>query len=85
MAFTGGGYYYYSGFSASEQPVQQNAENIEPWVDRNEVLRFSESEQAAESVLQSEFTRSFDKLQLVTEPNGNYGAGNRVLLTGSSN
>lgn len=84
VAFTGGGYYYFSGSSASEQPVQQNTENVEPWVDRNEVLRFSESEQAAETVLQSEISRSFDKLQLVKEPNGNYGTGNRVLLTGSS-
>jgi hypothetical protein len=85
VAFSGGGYYYYSGLSGSEQPIQQSTENIEPWVDRNEILRFSEAEQATESTLQSEFTRSFDRLQLVTEPKRNSSASNRVLLTGSSN
>lgn len=85
VAFSGGAYYYYIDFTNPGIPVQNNVENVEPWVDRNEVLRFSDGQQALEASMQSEFTKSFDKLQLVTKPNGNSGSGNKVLLTGSSN
>lgn len=87
-AFTGGYYYYsdYSEASNSSMPATSERENIEPWVDRNEIIRFSESQQAVESsAIQTDFTKSYEKLQLVNDPMGNSSGNNGIMLTGSSN
>lgn len=83
-AFTGG-YYYYSGSTEISQKVAPDTENVDPWVDRNEILRFSDNEQPAQSpALQVDFTKSYEKLQLVNDPATNRTSNDRVLLTGSS-
>lgn len=84
-AFTGG-YYFYSDFPDSPQPAASDTENVDPWVDRNEVIRFSENGLPAQTpTIQTEFTKSYEKLQLVNDPATNSTSNNRVLLTGSSN
>jgi|AntRauTorcE11897_2_1112592.scaffolds.fasta_scaffold00006_17 hypothetical protein len=87
-AFTGGGYYLYSGVgvSDSENSTNSTTEAIEPWVDRNEVLRFSETQQVSQSsAVENDLTRSYDKLELVSDPSGNINGGSGIMLTGSSN
>ncbi|MDR9417501.1 hypothetical protein [Gracilimonas sp.] len=78
------GYFYFMGNSATTQEtaIPSDSETVEPWVDRNEVLRFTGGEQSS---VQSEFTRSYEKLQLVNDPSANGSANNSILLTGSSN
>jgi hypothetical protein len=83
-AFTGG-YYYFSGTSNNAQTGVDKAERTQPWVDRNEVIRFSGNLPAAQSsTLQNDFTKSFEKLQLVNDPTGTVSGSNGILLTGSS-
>jgi hypothetical protein len=84
-AFTGGSYFYYTGSSDSKLPVSAS-EAIEPWVDRNEVLRYSQTLQVSQSsAVNTELNRSYDKLELVSDPSGSPYNGNGIMLTGSSN
>lgn len=84
-AFTGG-YMYYSGYSSPQVSPVSDTENVEPWVDRNEVLRFSGEQQVGQSSpFDSDLDRSYEKLQLVNDPTGTNSSGNGILLTGSSN
>ncbi|MFD2532469.1 anti-sigma factor [Gracilimonas halophila] len=84
-AFTGG-YMYYSDYSSSQPPQSTGAETVEPWVDRNEILRFSADQQEEQSsTLDADLDRSYEKLQLVNDPTGTNSSGNGILLTGSSN
>lgn len=81
-----GGYMYYSDFSGQQVAPSLGSETIEPWVDRNEVLRFSTEQQAGQSSnLDVDLNRSYEKLQLVNDPAGTNSSGNGILLTGSSN
>ena len=84
-AFTGG-YMYYSDYSGSQATQSSGTETVEPWVDRNEVLRFSADQQAGRSSIpDADLDRSYEKLQLVNDPTGTNSSGNGILLTGSSN
>ncbi|MEX2605395.1 MAG: hypothetical protein WD361_14390 [Gracilimonas sp.] len=88
-AFTGG-YYYYADYSEAVNETGTTIINgtdvVEPWVDRNDVIRFSENPAAVESsVMQSEFTRSYEKLQLVNDLTGNISGNNGIMLTRSPN
>lgn len=84
-AFTGG-YMYYSDYSSSQPSQSFGNEAVEPWVDRNEILRFSADQQAEQSsILDTDLDRSYEKLQLVSDPTGTNFSGNGILLTGSSN
>ncbi len=83
-AFTGG-YYYFSGTLDATQTSLEKAERTEPWVDRNEVIRFSGNQPAAQTpTLQTDLSKSFEKLQLVSDPTGTVNGSNGILLTGSS-
>lgn len=79
-----GGFYYYSVIPDTQQPSSVESEMVEPWVDRNEVIRFSEGGQTIQSSSnQTDFTKSYEKLQLVSDPRGNNTTGSGILLTGS--
>lgn len=85
-----GGYYYYSTDSVpmadSPQNTAVNDGGVSPWVDRNEVIRFSENEASAvPAEMEPDFVRSFEKLQLVNDPAAQQRSGSGILLTGSSN
>jgi hypothetical protein len=83
--FIGGGYFYYNDTPKSVIPATSATGTIEPWVDRNEVLRFSEGPKASESSSSAnELTRSYDKLELVNDPSSSVNGGNGIMLTGSS-
>lgn len=88
MAFTGG-YFYFSDTSATmqEATTPTDVETVKPWVDRNEILRFSNGDQNTEpSSIQSEILRSYERLQLVNDPSANSSTSNNsILLTGSPN
>ncbi|MBD3615505.1 MAG: hypothetical protein HUJ22_02955 [Gracilimonas sp.] len=84
-AFTGG-YYYYSGLpDSAPSQTSSNTENVEPWVDRNEIIRFSEGQQTIQPTIQADLNKSYEKLQLVNDPSGNNTSGSGILLTGSPN
>ncbi|MEX2478677.1 MAG: hypothetical protein WD357_09590 [Gracilimonas sp.] len=83
-----GGYIYYSGYTETqlESSTVNDTENVEPWVDRNEILRFSEGQQIEQSsAIQADLNRSYQKLQLVNDPSSGNSSGNSILLTGSPN
>ncbi|MEX0719168.1 MAG: hypothetical protein WD059_00785 [Balneolaceae bacterium] len=80
-----GGYYYLSGVSEINTSTPASAEDVTPWVDRNEVLRYTNTSQSVNSpALDTEVLKSYEKLQLVRSSSGdknNLG----IHLTGSSN
>lgn len=85
-AFTGGGYYFYTGEADTVPATASDSQTIEPWVDRNEILRFSGDQPVSQSAsLKSDMDKSYDKLELVNDLNGSSNAGSGILLTGSSN
>ncbi|WP_421774879.1 hypothetical protein [Gracilimonas sp.] len=85
-AFTGGGYYFYNGEANTAPASASDSQTIEPWVDRNEILRFSGDQPVSQSAsLKSDMDKSYDKLELVNDLNGSSNAGSGILLTGSSN
>lgn len=85
-AFTGGGYYFYTGEAVTVPATASDSQTIEPWVDRNEILRFSGDQPVSQSAsLKSDMDKSYDKLELVNDLNGSSNAGSGILLTGSSN
>ncbi|WP_428234785.1 hypothetical protein [Gracilimonas sp.] len=85
-AFTGGGYYFYTGEADIVPATASDSQTIEPWVDRNEILRFSGDQPVSQSAsLKSDMDKSYDKLELVNDLNGSSNAGSGILLTGSSN
>ncbi|MDZ7807150.1 MAG: hypothetical protein U5K71_08535 [Gracilimonas sp.] len=90
LASLAGGYIYYSPVTAVESGSTNiaNDRTVEPWVDRNDILRYAgEVPNTAESetTMHPDLLKSYDKLQLVSEPMGNTGSSKRILLTGSSN
>ena len=86
-SFIGGGYYYYTrDFSETPAANTQANQTIEPWVDRNEILRFPTDKPVNESAaLKGDMDKSYEKLELVNDPSVNSNAGTGILLTGSSN
>ena len=85
--FTGGGYFLYTDEAPVENttPMSADIEKVEPWVDRNEILRFSDRQLPAQSAsIQSDLNKSYEKLELVNDLNGSSNSGNGILLTGSS-
>lgn len=90
-AFSGGYFYLWDSAEMTESPNAviessvSSTEAVEPWVDRNDILRFPENIQSAEtSVLEAEFSKSYNKLQLVNDPRSGVTGSNGILLTGSS-
>ena len=84
--FTGGGYYYYSGSANAPTSNVTSAQQIEPWVDRNEILRYSDNIQVTQSsAVNNDLNRSYDKLELVSDPSASSYNGSGIMLTGSSN
>lgn len=81
-----GGYMYYTGFSSPQVTPSAGSETVQPWVDRNEVLRFSDDQEGVQSpIFDTHLNKSYDKLQLVNDLTGNNSSGRGILLTGSSN
>jgi hypothetical protein len=87
FASLAGGYLYYSSVPVETGATNiANGQTIEPWVDRNNILRYAgEEPSTSETTIHPDLLKSYDKLQLVSEPIGNSSSTNRILLTGSSN
>lgn len=87
IASLSGGYMYYSSVPVETGAANiTNGQTIEPWVDRNNILRYAgEEPSTSETTIHPDLLKSYDKLQLVSEPIGNSSPTNRILLTGSSN
>jgi hypothetical protein len=87
LASISGGFIYYSSISPETSATNvASGQAIEPWVDRNDILRYAgEAPTTAETTIHPDLLNSYDKLQLVNEPMGNTNPSNRILLTGSSN
>lgn len=87
LASLTGGYLYYSSIPAETGSTNiANSQAVEPWVDRNDILRYAgEEPSTSETAVHPDLLKSYEKLQLVSEPMGNTSSSNRVLLTGSSN
>lgn len=87
LASVTGGFMYYSSVSPENHVTNETSgQMIEPWVDRNDILRYAgEAPQTTETAVHPDLLKSYDKLQLVSEPMGNTSPSNRILLTGSSN
>lgn len=84
-SFTGG-YLYYSSAPVDTQPMtSESSDQVQPWVDRNEVLRFQDEAQSSQTQdVQQDLNRSYERLQLVNDPSSaNNTSG--ILLTGSPN
>lgn len=91
-AFSGGYFYIWDTAEVSEPTntaaagVTNTEKVVEPWVDRNDILTFPGNVQTVESQsLQAEFSKSYNKLQLVNDPRTGVTGANGILLTGSSN
>ena len=87
LASLAGGYYYFDTVPADTGTANiANGQTIEPWVDRNNILRYAgEEPSTAETTVHPDLLKSYDKLQLVSEPMNDPNPTNRILLTGSSN
>ncbi|MAO64526.1 MAG: hypothetical protein CL666_05970 [Balneola sp.] len=84
-----GGFYYY--FSNPSMPAEvqsvttESSDQVEPWVDRNEILRFEDGASAIQTQdVQRDINRSQNRLQLVNDPSSSNSASG-ILLTGSPN
>jgi hypothetical protein len=87
LASLAGGYIYYSPVPVETGSANiANGQTVEPWVDRNNILRYAgEVPNTTETTMHPDLLKSYDKLQLVSEPMGTTSSSNRILLTGSSN
>lgn len=90
-AFSGGYFYLWDSPAVTETAKAAGAgavnteEVIEPWVDRNDVLKFPENIQSVgSSALEAEFSKSYNKLQLVNDPQSGNTGSKGIMLTGSS-
>lgn len=87
LASLAGGYLFYEP-SPSDSGTSgiADGQTVEPWVDRDNILRYAgEEPSTAETTIHPDLLKSYDKLQLVSEPMGDTKPTNRILLTGSSN
>ena len=69
--------------AASETSRTEQA--IEPWIDRNDIIRFEDHFSEQNSKFEALMRESAEKLKLIQEPSVNDGRVNSVQLTGSGN
>lgn len=83
--------YFYG--ESNQTPIEQTTTiqtssetNIQPWVDRNEVIQFvgTTNQPVQPSALDSEVEQSFDKLKLVNSETGFSSQNRKVILTSTS-
>ena len=86
------GIYFYgngssSGIDARNTPASASVEGVQPWVNRNNVIRFAgtATQGANPQPLQDDVEESFKKLKLVNDETGFEQTTRKILLTSSSN
>ena len=87
MLIISAGYHFFDEAIAPpnlQNPVVNTADVVQPWVNRNEVLRVSDSQNAIRSEqLDAAYSESFNKLILVEDKGAFTNPGQQVLLTNS--
>jgi hypothetical protein len=73
-------------FNNNIQTASATASDIEPWIDRNNILHFEDQfNNQGISGYENILNRSTQKLQLIEQPVLNYGPVKSIQLTGSAN
>lgn len=77
----------FAGSNVSNQPTTVTAEtsNIDPWVDREDILRFEDQFSNKQQEFQTILKKATERLQLIQEPNIQNNRVNSIQLTGSGN
>jgi len=70
--------------TTSSESVEQ-AQEVQPWVDRNDILRFEDQFSEQNAKFQDIVRQSTQKLQRIENPGVNGGRVNSIQLTGSGN
>lgn len=87
LAISAGYHFFDEAFDVSpnlQNHVVNSANAVQPWVNRNEVLRISENQNAIRSgQLDEAYTESFNKLILVEDKAILVNSGQQILLTNS--
>lgn len=81
-AFSSG--FYYAEYSENEQSAVENASAVSPWVDQDQVIRYTDKLQTVNTgEFDTELNKSLEKLKLVDSPNLSSQGNSSILLTGS--
>lgn len=76
---------YSAGADTSEQQNLSAAGSVDPWVDRDQVLKYTgEYALPVETELSAEYDQSYEKLKLVRSLNAPNASGRSLILTGTS-
>lgn len=71
--------------NAQRVEASSQSGNIDPWVDRNDIIRFEDQFSSQSEQFKALLERSTQKLQLIEHPIINNGRVNSIQLTGSGN
>lgn len=84
---SGANFTQFAGSNLQKQPTAAASEtsNIDPWVDRDDVLRFEDQFSNQQEQFQTILQSSTERLQLIQEPNIQNNRVNSIQLTGSGN
>ena len=77
----------FAGSNIQNQPTATTPEtsNIDPWIDREDILRFEDQFSNQQKQFQTILQRSTERLKLIQEPNIQNNRVNSIQLTGSGN
>lgn len=65
-------------------PVNLESDDTDPWIDRDNMIRFEDGQNQATADFETIFRNSFDKLTPLTEPFSEETAPQRVHMTGTN-
>ncbi|PAU93899.1 hypothetical protein CK503_09510 [Aliifodinibius salipaludis] len=84
---TGSSSAQFAGSNVSSQPATTTPEtsDIEPWIDREDILRFEDQFSNQQEQFQTILQRSTERLQLIQEPSIQNNRVKSIQLTGSGN
>lgn len=74
-----------SNFNSTTKQVTAESSNVDPWIDRNDIIRFEDQFSNQKQQFQTILQRSTEKLQLIQEPTIQNNRVNSIQLTGSGN
>ncbi|WP_440998977.1 hypothetical protein [Fodinibius sp. SL11] len=74
-----------SNFNSTTKQVTAESSNVDPWIDRNDIIRFEDQFSNQQQQFQTILQRSTEKLQLIQEPTIQNNRVNSIQLTGSGN
>jgi ABC-type uncharacterized transport system permease subunit len=84
---TGSSSTQFAGTNIQNQPTETTPEtsNIDPWIDREDILRFEDQFSNQQEQFQTILQRSTERLQLIQEPSIQNNRVKSIQLTGSNN